>query len=92
MSVWLEIPRRRPDGRQEASERTIVRSALQILQKFFSEWSCVQTVLPCHINGRTLATRNFHIKAWGIRTIGYVVRTVDLMHSISIYEVLGSRP
>jgi hypothetical protein len=29
MSVWLEIPRRSSDSRQEASERTTVRSAFQ---------------------------------------------------------------
>jgi hypothetical protein len=52
----------------------------------------VRTVLPCHPDGRTLAARNFHIKAWRIWTIGSVVRTVDLMHAISIYEARASKP
>jgi hypothetical protein len=52
MSFWLEIPRRRPDGRQEASGRTSVRLAFQISWKFFpdgvalssgrSHFSCTQ--------------------------------------------------
>jgi len=49
-------------------------------------------VLPCCPDGRTLAARNFHIKALRIRTIGSVVRTVDLMHTISIYEARVSGP
>jgi len=92
MSIWLEIPRRRPEGRHKASGRTTVRSAFQILQKFFLELSRVWTVLPCHPDGRTLAARNFHIKAWGIRTITAFVRTIDLMHAIFIYEAWASKP
>jgi hypothetical protein len=49
-------------------------------------------VLPCRPESRTLATPNFYIKAWYVRTIGYVVRTVDLMHVISIYEARSSGP
>jgi hypothetical protein len=63
MSVWLEIPRPRLDGRHEASEWTTVRSAFQNSLKFFPELSRVRTVLPCCSDGRTLVARNFHIKA-----------------------------
>jgi len=90
MSVWLEIPRRRPDRRHKASGRTTVQSALQISQKVFPELSLVRRVLPCRPNDRTLAACNFHIKAWRIWTITSVVRTVNLMHVISIYEAHAS--
>jgi hypothetical protein len=92
MSVWLEIPRHRSDVRHKASEWTTVRSAFQISQKFFPELSRVWTVLPCRPNGCTLAARNFHIKAWCIRTMTSVVQTVNLMHAISIYEARKSGP
>jgi hypothetical protein len=92
MSVWLEIPRRRSDGRHKVSGWTTALSAFQISQKFFLELSCVWTVLPYHPDGRTLAGHNFHIKAWGVRTTGYVVRTIDLMHAISIYKARMSGP
>jgi hypothetical protein len=46
MRVWLEIPRRRSNGRHKASGRTIVRSAFQISLKFFPELSRVRTDLP----------------------------------------------
>jgi hypothetical protein len=74
MSVWLEIPRRHPDGRHKASVRTTVRLAFQTSHKFFLELSRVQMVLPCRPDGRTLAALNFHIKAWHVRTMTSVVR------------------
>jgi len=92
MSVWLEIPRRHPDSRHKAPRRTTVRLAFQISQKFFPELSRVRMMLPCCPDGRTLVARNFHIKAWRIRTMTSVVRTVNLMHTISIYEARASRP
>jgi len=92
MSVWLEIPKRCSNGWHKASGLTTVRSAFKISQKFFPELSRVRTVLPCRLDGRTLAARNFHIKAWPVRTIGYVVWTVDLVHPISIYEARASGP
>jgi len=92
MSVWLEILRHRSDRRHKASRRTTVWLAFQISHKFFPEFSRVQTVLPCRLDGCTLATRNFHIKAWRVRTEGCIVRTVDLMHTISIYEARASGP
>jgi len=49
-------------------------------------------VLLCRLDDRTLATCNFHIKAWGVWTIASIVRTVDLMHAISIYEARASGP
>jgi hypothetical protein len=90
MSVWLEIPRHLLDSRHKASGRTTVRSAFQISHKFFPELSRVRTVLPCRPDGRTLAARNFHTKAWRFRTITYAIRTVNLMHTISIYEAHAS--
>lgn len=90
MSVWLKIPRYRLDGRHKASGRTAVQSAFQILLKFFPELSCVRTVLPCRPYGHTLAARNFHIKTWHIRTIRSVIQTIDLMHTISIYDARTS--
>jgi hypothetical protein len=92
MSVWLEIPRRRSVGRHNEYGWTTVRSNFQISQKFFPKLSRVRTVLPCHPEGHTLAVRNFHIEAWHVRTIGYVVWTVDLMHATSIYETRASGP
>jgi hypothetical protein len=47
MSVWIEIPRLRLDGRHKASGCTTVRSAFQMLLKFFPDLSRIQTVLPC---------------------------------------------
>jgi hypothetical protein len=73
MSVLLEIPRPRLDGRHKASGQTTVPSAFQISLKFFPELSRVRTVLPCRPYGRTLAARNFHIKTWRVRTIGSVI-------------------
>jgi hypothetical protein len=90
MSAWLKIPRRCPDGRHKASRWTTVQSAFQILLKFFLELSHVRTVLPCHPGGSTLAACNFHIKAWCVRTITSTLRTVNLMHTISIYEAHAS--
>jgi hypothetical protein len=92
MSVQLEIPRHRLDSRHKESGRTTVRSAFEISQKFFSELSHVRTVLPYRPDGRTLAGRNFHIKAWRVRTMKTIVRAVNLMHAISIYEARASRP
>jgi hypothetical protein len=52
--------------------------------KFFPNLSRVRTALPCRLDGRISAARNFHIEASHIRTKGMVIRTVDLMHAISI--------
>jgi len=49
-------------------------------------------VLLCRPDGNTLAARNLHIKASRIQTIGSIVRTVDFMHAISIYEARASGP
>jgi hypothetical protein len=69
-----------------------VRSGFQISQKFFPELSRVGTMLPCRPDGRTLAARNFHIKAWCVRTVTSVVRTMNLIYAISIYEACAFRP
>jgi hypothetical protein len=79
MSVWLEKPRCCPDGRHKAFGWTTVRSAFQILQKFFPELSHIRRVLPYRPDGCTLAARNFHIKASRVRTIEHVVRTVTAL-------------
>jgi hypothetical protein len=86
MSVWPEKLRRCPDSRHKLSGQTTVRSAFQISLKFFPELSRILTVLPKCLDDRTSTARNFHIKAWCVQTIAIVVRTVDLMHTISIYE------
>lgn len=92
MSVWLEITRCDSDSRHKASEQTTVLLAFQNSQKFFPELSRVWMVLPCHLDGHTLVARNFHIKAWRVRTMTSVVRTVNLMHAISIYEAHAFGP
>jgi len=43
-------------------------------------------------DGCTLAVPNFHIKAWSVRTMKDDVRTVTLMHAISIYETWAFGP
>jgi len=82
MSVWLDKPRHRPDGRHKASGRTTVRSAFQNFVE----------ILSYRPDGRTSVVRNFHIKASYVRTKGIVVRTVDQMHAISIYVARASGP
>jgi hypothetical protein len=77
MSVWLDKPRRRSDGQ-------LCDRLSTISLKFFPDLSRFRTVLPCCLDSRTSAARNFHIKALRIRTKGMVLRTVDLMHTISI--------
>jgi hypothetical protein len=52
--------------------------------KFFPDLSRVRTVVPCSLDGRTSAARNFHIKALHVQTKGMVVRTIDQMHGISM--------
>jgi hypothetical protein len=49
-------------------------------------------VVPCHPDGRTSAADNFHIKALRARSKGMVIRMVDLMHVISIYDARASGP
>jgi hypothetical protein len=53
------------------------------------ELNRVRTVLPCHPDSLTLVAYNFHIKASRVWTIGSVVRMVDLMYTIFIYEARG---
>jgi hypothetical protein len=92
MSIWLEILRCRPDGRHKASRRTTVRSIFQISHKFFPELRRVQMVLPCRSDSHTLAACNFHIKASRVLTMTSVIQTVNLMHTISIYEARVFEP
>jgi len=82
MNVWFEKPRRHPDCRHKASGRTTVWSTFQN----FAE------ILSCRPDDRTLAARNFHIKASRVWTIEHVVRMIDLMHTISIYVAWASGP
>jgi hypothetical protein len=61
----------------------------KILLKFFPDLSRIRTVLPYRPDGRTIAARNFHIKASRAWTRGKIIRTVDLMHAISV-SILAS--
>jgi hypothetical protein len=85
LSVVRTVDIRRPDGQ-------LCERLSKISLKFFPDFSRVWTVLPCHPDGRTSATCNFHIKALRVWTKGMVVRTVDLMHVISIYVAPASEP
>jgi hypothetical protein len=49
-------------------------------------------VLPCRLDCRTSTTSNFHIEASHVRTKRMVVRTVDLMHAISISDTCATGP
>jgi hypothetical protein len=60
--------------------------------KFFPDLSRVWTVVPFRSDDRTSTTSNFHIKTSRVRTKGMVVRTVDLMHAISISDARASEP
>jgi hypothetical protein len=62
----------------------------KISLKFFPKLSSIRTVVPCRPDGRTSAASNFRIKASSVRTKGMVVRTVDLMHAISISDARTS--
>jgi len=64
----------------------------KILLKFFPDLSRVWTVVPYRPNGCTSDASNFHTKASRIRTKGMVIRTVDLMHAISIFDARKSGP
>jgi hypothetical protein len=64
----------------------------KILLKFFPDLSRVRTVVSCRPDGRTSAASNFHTRASHVRTKGMVVRTVDLMHAISISDARASGP
>jgi len=43
-------------------------------------------------DGCTSAAWNYHNKAWSVRTLKANVRTVELVHAISIYEAWSSGP
>jgi hypothetical protein len=73
-------------------DRQLCDRLSKILLKFFPDLSRFQTVLPYPPDGRTLAAHNFHIEALCVRTKGMVVRTVDLMDVISIYDAHESGP
>jgi hypothetical protein len=93
MNVRLEIPRRHPDGIDiRLLDRQLCDRLSKISLKFFPDLSRVRIMFPCRPDGRTSAARNFHIKALRVRTIGMVVWTVDLMHTISIYVARASGP
>jgi hypothetical protein len=75
----------RPDGQ-------LCGRLSKISLKLFPNLSRVRTVLPCRPDCRTFAARNFHINALRVRTKGMILRTVDLMHAISIYVARSSGP
>jgi hypothetical protein len=62
----------------------------KISLKFFPDLSCLGTVVPCRLDGRTSVASIFHIKTSRVRTKGMVVRIVDLMHAISISDACTS--
>jgi hypothetical protein len=49
--------------------------------------------VPCRPDSRTSVESNFHTKASGVWAKGMVLRIVDLMHAISIFDarVFGPR-
>jgi hypothetical protein len=49
-------------------------------------------VVPSRPDSRTFAASNFHTKASRVQTEGMVIRTVYLMHAISISDVRASEP
>jgi len=87
MSVWLDKNGRHLDGGHRPSGRTTVRPKFwKFRWKSFLFEIHIRTMLPCRPDGRTFAASNFLIKASRVRTSRIVVRTVDLMHSIFIFE------
>jgi hypothetical protein len=48
--------------------------------------------MPCRPDSRTSVASNFHIEALRVRTGRMVIRMADLMHTISIFDALASRP
>jgi hypothetical protein len=88
MSVWLDKVRRCLDSGHRPSRRTTVRPKFQKFRwRSFLFESRIQTVLPWRPDGRTSAASNFHIESSRVRTRRMVVRTVDLMQAISIFDV-----
>jgi hypothetical protein len=93
MSVWLNKTGHHPDGGHRPSRRTTVRPKFQKFHwKSFLFESSIQTVLPCRPDGHMFAASNFHIKASHVRTGRMVVRTVALMHAISLFDTRVSGP
>jgi len=81
----LTVDIRRPNGQ-------LCDRLSKISLKFFADLSRFLTVLPCYLDGRTLAATNFHIKASRVQTKGMVIQKVDLMHVILIYVARASKP
>jgi hypothetical protein len=91
MSVWLDKTGRRPDGGHRPSGRTTVRPKFwKFRWRSFLFESPVRIVMPCRPDGHTFAVSNFHIKALRVQTMLMVIRTVGLMHAISIFDARGS--
>jgi hypothetical protein len=91
MSVWLDKIGRRSVGSHRPSGWTTVRPKFwKFRWKSFLFKSRVHTVFPCLPNARTSTASNFPIEASRIRTRRMVVRTVDLMHTISISKAHAS--
>jgi hypothetical protein len=93
MSVWLDklgavwtVVIGRPDG------QLCDRNFKNFAEKSFLFESRVRTVLHCHPDGRMTAASNFHIEASCVRTSRMVVRMVDLMHAISIFDARAFGP
>jgi hypothetical protein len=91
MSVWLDKSGRRPDDGHGPSGRTTMRPKFWDFRwKSFLFESRVRAVRHCRSDGRMSSASNFLIKASRFRTMGMAVRTVDLLHAISISIVRAS--
>jgi hypothetical protein len=66
-----------PDGQLQPPFKIALKASLT---------TRVQTVTPYHPDVWTLAARHYLIKALSVRTLKSNVRTVELVHAISIYE------
>jgi hypothetical protein len=93
MSVWLDKIGRCPDRGHRPPGRTTVRPKFwKFRWKSFLFESRILTLLPCCLDGRTFAASNFHIEASCIWTRRMVVRMVDVMHAIAIFDTCASGP
>jgi len=93
MSVWLDKTGRHTNGGHRPSGQTTVRSKFQKFRwKSFLFESHDRTVRNCHPDGRTSTANNFHIKVPSVRTRRMGIRTVNLMHTISISDARASEP
>jgi hypothetical protein len=94
MGDCSEICRCRPDGGHGPSGRTTVRQEiLRFSLKIFHVWEPrPDGEAHCLPDGRTSAASNFHIRLRASGPWGMAIRTVDLLHAISILVERASGP